>query len=100
MFIHCVYFWLRDDLSDASRRRFDEGVHALLDIESVRHGFVGTPASTDRPIIDRSYSCGLVVVFDDEAGHDLYQEHPIHDRFRNACGDLWMAVKIYDVETG
>lgn len=99
MFVHSVYFWLRDDLTTDERDRFVEGVNALLAIDSVRHGHVGSPASTDRPIIDRSYSYGLVVVFDDRAAHDAYQEDPIHDRFRDTCGDLWRDVKIFDMET-
>jgi hypothetical protein len=100
MFVHCVYFWLRDDLSEAERRRFVEGVESLTKIESVRHGWVGTPAATDRPIIDRSYSYALIVAFDDVAAHDAYQVDPIHDRFRDTCAPFWRQVKIYDVLTG
>ena len=99
MFVHCVYFWLRDDLSEEERRRFVEGVNSLTTIDSVRHGFVGTPASTDRPIIDRSYSYALVVAFDDEEGHDRYQDHPVHDAFRDNCATFWSQVKIYDFRT-
>lgn len=99
MFVHSVYFWLRDDLTDAEHDRFLQGVQSLLQIESVRHGHVGSPASTNRSIIDRSYSYGLVVTFDDREGHDLYQDDPIHDRFREECGDLWREVKIYDLNT-
>ena len=99
MFVHCVYFWLREDLSDEERRRFVDGVTSLTTIETVRHGFVGTPATTDRPIIDRSYSYALVAVFDDEKGHDDYQTHPVHDDFRDNCAGLWSQVKIYDFRT-
>jgi Stress responsive A/B Barrel Domain len=96
MFVHSVYFWLKPDLTDAERDRFHAGVHSLTTIESVRHGFAGAPAATDRPIIDRSYSCALIVMFDDEAGHDAYQVHPIHDRFRQECAPFWSKVLIYD----
>jgi Stress responsive A/B Barrel Domain len=34
--------------------------------------------------------------FDDEAGHDAYQLHPIHDRFRQECAPFWSKVLIYD----
>ena len=60
---------------------------------------VGTPAPTDRPIIDRSYSYALTAVFDDEAAHDRYQVHPVHDRFRDTCGTFWSRVLIYDSVT-
>jgi hypothetical protein len=96
MFIHSVYFWLKPDLTDAERDRFWAGVRSLTTIESVRHGFAGVPAATDRPIIDRSYSCALIVMFDDDAGHEAYQVHPIHDRFREECAPFWTKVLIYD----
>ena len=96
MFVHAVYFWLRDDLTADERARYDAGVASLLGIPQVRHGWAGVPADTDRPVIDRSYSVGLVMAFDDEAAHDAYQVHPVHDRFREACAGYWTRVQIYD----
>jgi hypothetical protein len=96
MFVHAVYFWLRPDLSDADRDRFLDGVRSLTTIDSVRHGWVGAPAGTNRPIVERTYSYSLVAVFDNQAGHDRYQSHPIHERFRVECGGLWQRVVIYD----
>jgi Stress responsive A/B Barrel Domain len=99
MFVHSVYLWLKPDLTENQRAEFWDGVRSLTTIESVRQGYVGTPASTDRPIIDRSYSCALVVIFDDEEGHDLYQDHPVHDKFREGCASYWSKVLIYDAIT-
>ena len=99
MFIHCVYFWLKDELSANELDQFKEGLHDLTTIESARSGHYGPPASTDRPIIDRSYDYGLVVVFPDKVAHDAYQDHPVHDRFRENCSDFWKEVKIYDMDT-
>ncbi len=96
MFAHCVYFWLKDDLNERDTAAFEQGVRSLTTIESVEHGFVGVPADTDRPIIDRSYSYALVVMFRDAAGHDAYQVHPVHDRFREECAGFWRKVQIYD----
>lgn len=100
MFIHCVYFWLKEDLTRDEVRQFEEGARALTTIESVRHGYLGTPASTDRPIIDRSYSYGLVIVCDGQTEHDAYQEDPVHDRFRETCSGFWKEVRIYDFVDG
>jgi hypothetical protein len=97
MFVHCVYFWLKPGITADEESRFLDGARSLTKLPSVKHGWVGKPAGTDRPIIDRSYSYGLVVAFDDEAGHDAYQVHPVHDAFRE-LHDLWTAVKIYDFE--
>jgi hypothetical protein len=95
VFVHSVYFWLKPDLTDAQRAQFWAGVRALGDIPSLTYFFVGAPAETDRPVIDRSYSCALITGFDDLAGHDIYQDHPIHDRFRE-LEHLWERVQIYD----
>jgi len=96
MFVHAVYFWLRDDLSAAERERFAAGLRSLRAIEGVRQGYIGVPAPTDRPVIERSYGRALVLVFADQAAHDAYQVHPVHDRFRAECGGLWTTVRIYD----
>lgn len=99
MFVHAVYFWLRPDLTADETARFDAGVRALREIPTVRHGWIGVPAATDRPIIERSYSRALVLVFDDAAGHDVYQTHPVHDRFRAECASCWTEVRILDSVT-
>lgn len=96
MFIHAVYFWLRGDLSADDRRQFVEGVQSLARIETVERAYTGVPAPTDRPVIDRTYSYALVVVFRDQAAHDAYQDHPVHDRFRETCAQFWSRVQIYD----
>ena len=99
MFIHSVYFWLKEGLSDADRQAFEQGVDLLLSIDSIAQSYRGTPAGTDRPVIDRTYSTGIVVVFRDQAAHDAYQIDPKHDRFRDECAQYWRKVQIYDFIT-
>ena len=96
MFVHAVYFWLNEGLSDSDRRAFEKGVRSLTTIDTVERGYVGVPADTDRSIIDRTYSYALVQVFRDQAAHDAYQEHPVHDAFRRECTRYWRKVQIYD----
>jgi hypothetical protein len=96
MFVHAVYFWLREGLTPAERERFEAGLRSLRGIEGVRRGYIGSPAPTDRPVIERGYSRALVLVFADQGAHDAYQIHPVHDRFREQCGGLWTRVRIYD----
>jgi hypothetical protein len=96
MFVHAVYFWLRDDLTEQDKDEFRKGVNSLAAIDSVKECHIGVPADTDRPVIDRSYSYALVVVFEDEQAHDRYQVDPIHDRFREECAPYWEKVLIYD----
>jgi hypothetical protein len=96
VFVHSVYFWLKDGLADEELETFQRGLASLTSIETVRQAFVGAPAATDRPIIDRSYSYGMILSFDDDHGHDVYQDHEVHDRFRRECSPFWSKVLIYD----
>ena len=99
MFVHSVYFWLKVGLSEADRAAFERGLDLLLSIDSIQQSYRGTPASTDRPVIDSSYSFGIVTAFEDEAAHDAYQVDPKHDRFREECAKYWTKVQIYDFVT-
>ena len=96
MFVHSVYFWLRDDLSPADTAKFVDGIRSLTTIPVVKLGFIGTPADTNRAIIDTTYSYALVVIFPDAAAHDAYQVHPVHEAFRENCGGSWKKIVIYD----
>jgi hypothetical protein len=96
MFVHSVYFWLKPGLAPEQTRHFEELGRAMAAIPGVRHLWLGKPAPTDRAVIDRSYSYGLTVIFDDAAAEDVYQKHPIHDAFREQCGSFWTKVVIYD----
>jgi hypothetical protein len=97
-FVHVVNFWLRKDLTDAQRAQFKSGVLALEAIKTLDYFHVGTPASTDRPVIDRSYDYCLLCIFKSKEDHDLYQVDPIHDKFRETCGPLSEKLLIYDSE--
>lgn len=96
MFVHAVYFWLHDNLEAHERAAFVEGLKSLTSIETIKQAYTGVPAGTDREIIDRSYSYALIVAFADPAGHDAYQTHPTHDKFRENCARFWKKVQIYD----
>ncbi|MBW8771324.1 MAG: Dabb family protein [Gemmatimonadetes bacterium] len=96
MFVHSVYFWLRDDLSPAAKAKFVDGIRSLTTIDVVQLGFIGTPAGTNREIIDTTYSYALVLTFADAAAQDAYQVHPVHDAFRENCGGSWKKIVIYD----
>ncbi len=99
MFIHTVYFWLKSGLTQAEEEAFVKSALTLTEIASVKYGWVGKPANTDRPVIDRTYSYALVTVFEDMAGHDAYQVDKIHDIFRENCAQYWSQVRIYDSES-
>jgi hypothetical protein len=99
MLCHCVYFWLKPDLTPAQRAEFLRGVTSLTTIRHVERGFVGTPAAVPpRPVVDRSYDVGLTVLCRDVAAHNAYQEDPVHSEFIAKCKDYWTRVQVYDSE--
>ena len=96
MLVHAVYFWLKEDLSEDDRRTFDETIQTLRTIEDVQAAYLGPPADTDRPVVDRTYSYAEVLIFRDRAAHDRYQAHPTHRRFIERCRSFWNRIVIYD----
>ncbi len=72
---------------------------SLLTIEVIKLGDLAKPASTNREVIDNSYSYSLLTVFENMQAHDIYQPHPVHQNFINTCAHFWSKVLIYDSET-
>ena len=97
-FMHHVFFWLKQPDDEKVKRDFREALIKLASVETVRFRHIGTPAATNREIIDTTYTFSLLVVFDDENGHDVYQTHPIHNEFREKYADWWTRVQIYDTK--
>lgn len=99
MLQHNVYFYLKPGLSEQERMQFEDGLKSLLTIEELVEGSIGKPAGTaPRPVVDSSYDYALSTVFKDVQQHDVYQEHPVHQKFIENCNVFWQSVKIYDVE--
>ena len=95
--VHHVFFWLKNPESREDLTQLLAGLRTLAKIESVRGIHVGVPASTEtRPVVDASYSASELLFFDDVAGQNAYQEHPIHKQFVADCGHLWDRVVVYD----
>lgn len=95
--IHTVFFWLKEDLSEADEAAFLEGVKSLRGVKTVKSCYIGPPASTEaRDVVDNSYSYALINHFDDIAGQDAYQIDPIHLKFVEDHKDKWTKVIVYD----
>ena len=95
MFVHHVFFWLKPD---ADLDQLIQGLHTLTDIEGLRHWHIGTPADTNRSVIDSSYAVSWLLMFDTAADEVIYQDHPKHHAFIAACQHLWERVTVYDSE--
>jgi len=98
MFVHNVFFWLKEKDNEEAQKALLAGIKTLEAIESIESVYIGTPASTRRPVIDSSYDFAEILIFADEAAHDVYQVHPLHTKFVADCAHLWEKVVIYDVE--
>jgi hypothetical protein len=97
MFVHIVLFWMRPGTEESARKQLESDCREYLaKIPSVRHIWAGVPAMTPREVVDNSYSVGLTVVLDDAAGHDVYQEHPLHKEFIARNKANWQRVQVYD----
>ncbi len=97
MLMHHVFFWLKNPSSKEDLAKLIEGVRTLEKIETLREFKLGTPAkTTKRDVIDDSYAISLFTRFNDIAGHDVYQEHPIHKKFIEGYSKLWSKVQVYD----
>lgn len=97
MFIHTVYFWLKSDAPESAQPQLIADCRDYLSpIPTVRQLWTGAPAHTPRDVVDNSYACGLTVLFDDAAGHDVYQDHPLHQQFIARNEAHWQRVQVYD----
>jgi hypothetical protein len=95
---HHVFFWLKHPDSREDLDKLLAGLRTLAGIDSVRGIHIGVPADTaQRGVVDGSYSASEILFFDDVAGQDAYQVHPIHKQFVADCEHLWERVVVYDV---
>jgi len=98
--IHHVFFWLKNPGSTEDRKKLIEGLQTLTAIKEVKKLLIGTPASTvKREVVDNSFDVSELMYFDDTAGQDAYQVHPIHKAFVEKYSHLWEKVIVYDMIT-
>ena len=98
LFIHHVYFWLKNHDSAADRDKLIAGLKKLSAVKTIKSFHIGAPAATRRDVIDSSYNISWCLFFDNKADQDSYQTDPIHLNFVKECADLWTKVIVYDAE--
>src|ERR1035438_8020798 len=96
IFIHHVYFWLKNPESKADLASLTEGLQKLSYVSTIKEFHIGRPADTDRGVIDRSYSMSWFILFSNGADQASYQTDPIHLKFVKDCSHLWNKVIVYD----
>jgi hypothetical protein len=96
VFVHHVYFWLKNPASEADRKKLIEGLTALAKVPTIRMHNIGLPATTNRSVIERSYAVSWLCFFDNLEEEEIYQKHPIHLKFVEDYSHLWEKVIVYD----
>ena len=96
LFVHHVLFYTSANASDADKAKLLEGLTTLRTIPSIKMAHIGTPAGTTRDVIERHYTYSWLCLFESTEAEEIYQQHPIHDAFRDTYSAYWEKVVIYD----
>ena len=96
IFIHHVFFWLKNANSSEDKQALIAGLQKLSSATTIQSFHIGTAAATSRGVIDNSYSVSWMLLFADAAAQDAYQVDPIHLQFVKECSHLWEKVVVYD----
>ncbi len=96
VFMHHVLFYTSAAASAADRAQLLAGLQQLRRIPGIQLAHIGTPAATDRAVIERTYTYSWLCLFASAADELRYQQHPIHDDFRHRYARYWEKVVIYD----
>lgn len=96
LFVHHVYFFLKNPNNEADKTKLLEGLEKLSKVPTIRMVHIGSPASTNRSVIERGYSVSWLCFFDNLEEQEIYQKHPIHLKFVEDYSYLWEKVIVYD----
>ena len=95
-FVHHVYFWLKNSGNADDTAALIEGLKKLSSVPTINTFNIGTPAATNRDVIDTTYAASWLCHFNSPEDQDIYQTHPIHLHFIETCSHLWEKVIVYD----
>jgi hypothetical protein len=94
---HMVYFKLKDDSPEA-REKLIAGCKTYLKGHdgTVFFSVGGLAPDMQRDVNDRDFDVALVIVFENKAAHDKYQDHPRHNTFIEQLKPNWAKVRVFD----
>lgn len=96
VFIHHVFFWLKDTENQEARKQFLDGLHKLITISLIKSSHIGLPVESPRDVVDDSFTYSYMAFFDSKEDQTTYQTHPVHLKFVEDCQHLWEKVVVYD----
>ena len=96
-FLHFVLFFFKDPQNSGHREQFEASLIRFMNNSQYAGSWhVGTPAGTERIVVDSSYTYSLLVTFPSKEIHDLYQAEPAHLKFISECSQFWDRVQVCD----
>lgn len=98
MLCHNVFFSLKNDTPEGRDKLVAACKKYLVKHPGVVFFSVGTPSDLNRPVNDRDFSVGLLVVFADRAAHDTYQTAADHLKFIEENKETWAKVRVFDAD--
>lgn len=96
MLAHSVYFTLKDRTSAAAAALVASCREHLTGHPGEVLFSVGTLAAYDRQVNDRDWDVFLLIVFESQAAHDVYQTAPRHEQFIAVNATSWAKVRVFD----
>lgn len=96
VFVHHVFFWLKEPKNAEALKEFEKGIEALVKVPQIQSYHIGTPVESPREVVDDSFTYSYIAFFKNGADQDIYQTHPIHLKFVDDCQHLWEKVIVYD----
>lgn len=98
-FAHIVYFWLKNPNSENDKKAFEASlIKFISNSVFIKTRHLGIPASTNREVIDSTYSYNLSLTFENKELQDKYQVEKGHVQFIEESSKLWEKVIVYDSE--
>ena len=96
LFIHHVYFYLKNKNNAQDEAKLMEGLKKLAKVPTIQYVHIGTPAATNRPVIVKDYAISWMCFFKNIIEEEIYQTDPIHLEFIKDYSHLWEKVVVYD----
>ena len=96
VFVHHVFFWLKDPKDQEARKQFEDGLQGLITVPQIQSSHIGTPVESPREVVDDSFTYSYMAFFKSKEDQNIYQTHPIHLKFIEDCQHLWEKVVVYD----
>ncbi len=97
-FVHAVFFTFKPDTPQSKvEELIGDGQSLLAKVPSVRAVQCGRrDERMTRDVNVQDWDVGLIVWFDDKQGHDLYQDHAVHQEYVGKHMEHLAKVRVFD----